>query len=206
MSGPLTGTVITVAELHGASGAVNIPTGHKLVAVDVGGFVAPGMVIQTQYTRVDTQAVYSYTSASGSAYDAMNITALVATFTPKYATSKILISIMVSGDTNDADFHFAIERNGTPIGINSNGSSRWFGLAPGSNSAGIGNGNNASLWTFFYVDTPGVATPVVYQVRYQPSETGPQARTFYLNRTASASNSNFNEVGISQILIQEIAQ
>jgi hypothetical protein len=205
MTGPLTVPTVNVTTLYGSGGIVDFPTGNRLVSPDAGSFVAPGMVLQTVYARIDTQATYTYTTSAGPGFSVMDLTALTISITPKLATSKILLQAMISGSHSDQDFLFILDRNGTPIGRNASGTTRQFGLAAGSGQSGSTT-TDGYQWNFFYMDAPGATSALTYKVQYQSSENAVQTRTFYLNRTAANTNADFNEVGISQIIAQEIAQ
>lgn len=198
----MTGT-LTVPTLQGPGGVINLPTTHRILSPDVAGLVAPGMIIQTAYLRVDTVTTYSYTSAAGDVVSNMDISALDIVFTPKFATSKVLLSYAVSGDSNDYDFMFAIRRNGTLIGQNTGGSDRWYGMV---NAGYMAMDNRPETWTFFYLDSPASIAALTYKLQYQVAQSGANARTFYLNRAIGATPSSVFEAGISQLLIQEIAQ
>lgn len=203
MTGTLITTEVQTPILKSQSaGLITVPTGHRISAADVGAIAAPGMIVQTQYTRVDTVTSYSYTSAAGNAVSNMDITALNVSFTPKYASSKVLLQYMVNGDANHWDWLFALRRNGTLIGQNVNDANRWSGLA------GVGYmaaDSRPETWSFFYMDSPASVAAQAYVLQLQCSLAGANARTFYLNRTLAVPQSSY-ESGISQILIQEIAQ
>lgn len=202
MTGPLSTPEATITTLKSTAGIIGMPTGHRVAAADVGGLVAPGMIIQTAYLRADNVTTYSYTTAAGDAVSAQDITALDLVFTPLLATSKVLLTYMVSGDANSQNFLFALRRNGTLIGQNSNGTNRWYGFAP----VYTVTDSRPGTWKFFYLDSPASASALTYKLQYQSSQSGAVAHTFYLNRPASGSNASLLESGISQVLIQEIAQ
>lgn len=197
MTGPL-----TLPGLLGVGGVIEVPTGNRILGADVGSLVAPEMIIQTKYLRVDTPTIYSYSTPAGDAVSSMDISALDMVFTPKFATSKVLLSYMISGDANDASFLFALRRNGTLIGQNTTGAQRWYGTA---NSGTVSVDSRPITWSFFYLDSPASIAALTYKLQFQTSRSGVAARTFYLNRSLSTPQSEY-EAGISQLLIQEIAQ
>jgi hypothetical protein len=203
MTGALIVPEVTVGILKGSSGLIDLPTGHRILAADVGALVAPGMVIQTAHLLVDTSSTFSYTAAAGNAVSNMDISALNITFTPKFATSKVLLKYMVSGDANVDNFMFALRRNGTLIGQNAGGTDRWYGTVNIGNPAGS---SVPETWSFFLLDSPASVAALTYKLQFQVTQSGAVAATFYLNRAAAFAPQSQYEGGISQVLIQEIAQ
>lgn len=203
MTGPLIVPEITIVTLKGNAGSVALPTGHKIIGADVGSIVAPGMVIQTAYLRTDTVTVYTFTSAAGDAVSAQDLSALDIVFTPKLATSKVLLQYMISGDSGDSDWMFLLRRNGTLIGQNTGGSQRWYGMA---NSGNMANGSKPETWSFFYLDSPASVAALTYKVQQGASGSGALSKSFSLNRAFTVAPQSQFEAGISQVLIQEIAQ
>lgn len=198
MTGPL-----TLPEIRGVGGVVELPTGNRILGADAGSLVAPGMIIQTQYLRVDTITTYSFTTASGNAVSNMDIGALDMVFTPKFATSKVLLTYMISGDSSAFNFTFALRRNGVLIGQNTTGTDRWYGLAaPGY----LPQDSRPFSQVLFYLDSPASIAALTYKLQMQFSASGASALTFFLNRAAGATPQSQYEGPISQLLIQEIAQ
>lgn len=202
MTGPL-----TLDELRGNGGVVDLPTGNRISGADTGSLVAPGMVVQFATLRVDTLAAYAVTTSAGTgaaASDRVIIDELDITFTPKFADSKVLIQYMITGEGNTNDAVWMLLRDTTIIGRNANGTARWVGFAPY-----MYDGNNDSTpqaQCFMYVDAPGTTSAVTYHIAYQPSSSGVVTRTFYLNRSVASTGQSNYEVGISLINIMEIAQ
>lgn len=197
MTGPL-----ELPQLEGTSGVIDLPTGNKILGADVGSLVAPGMIIQTQYLRFDTPTTYSYTSAAGNAVSNMDISALDMVFTPKFATSKVLLTYVLSYDANMVDFMFALRRNGTLIGQNATGSERWYGTFNVPNVLG---GSTPVTQMFSYLDSPASISAQTYKLQVQATYSSAPV-TFQLNRPSGTTPQSQYEAGISQVIIQEIAQ
>ena len=80
-------SILTVDTMQGlTSGQINLPTGHKIKAVDSGAIVAPGQIVQIQYNTFTTSVKTSANSVWADNGFYVNIT-------PKYSNSKIWINI-----------------------------------------------------------------------------------------------------------------
>lgn len=194
--GVLTGTLF-VPTLSAVDGEIELPTSQRIKSPDVGGLVAPGMVIQTKYIRADVQDAYAAAGSGGQA----EITALTTTFTPRFSNSDIVLQYSVTGESTDHDITFRLTRNGISIGNNETVPGYWNGWMPSfyDGDATTTPQNRHMM----YVDTPGTATEITYRIFINTSSTG--ATTFYLNRSVSGPSAD-DETGISQLLIQEIAR
>lgn len=170
---------------------------------------SPGTITQTNYVRVDTKLTYvvpTYAAAvnlpNGIGMDGLDIT-----ITPKFANSKILIQYCITYETVNDSAIFLLERRvsggaNTFIGRNVNDLNNWSGVWVGNYDGDWSSTPNTQ--TMFYYDTPGTTSPITYRIYAQSSN----RTTFniYINRAyANAGAANF-EVGISQILVQEICQ
>lgn len=205
-SGDIMTGALTVPELKGDGGFIDIPTGNRIVSPDIGGVIAPGMIVQTGYIRTDTISTFSLTASAGDAVTGayMLITPLDIVFTPKFASSKILLQYSVFGDTSvSVDATFVIERDGNLIGRNTTGTDRWYG----SFALGYTYVDSRPLqFNFFYYDTPATTSAITYRLAYLISRSGAVAHTFSLNRPDNLSPRSQYEAGISQVMIMEIAQ
>ena len=183
--------------LHATNtGTIIIPAGNRLRGVDAGSIYAPGMIIQTIYSRTDAKSTYSAPVGSNT-----SVTELQITITPKFANSVIMLTYNVTYEMH-WDTIFRLSRNGTVIGTNTTDSGRWSGWAiPGYDT------DTASTPTtkhFIYRDSPATTGALTYN--FLVSSSGPTAYTFFLNRSVNSAGSDNHEVGISQVLAQEIAQ
>ena len=175
-----------------------VPTGYRVKGTDVGSLYAPGMIIQTIYKRVDSKDAVAFATAGqvGSF-----ITSLDTIITPKFANSLILIQMCLTYEVHH-DTVFRLYRGATAIGINANDANYWSGTwLPGYDAD---NDSTARTNHFFYMDSPATTTAITYRLMIQSGGVG--ASTFYLNRTISSAGQGSYEVGISQVILQEIAQ
>ena len=161
-----------------------------------GSIVSPGQVIQTAYLRTDTKASYSAPVNSNT-----EVVELTRIFTPKYASSAILLQYNITFEVHH-DVIFRLSRNGTVIGNNTNDTGRWSGTWV----TNYDNDTNSTPTTkhYIYWDTPNSTSALTY--RFLVSASGGTAYTFFLNRIAGSAGQDAWEVGISQLVIQEIAQ
>lgn len=195
----MSGTLI-VPELRGPSNEIVIPAGHRVKA-DTGGLIAPGMIIQTLHQRVDTVA--SYVS---SANTAVEIAAMTFSITPKYSTSKILLTYdMTFEASSGSQYIFRLTRNGSQIGNNAAvPAANWVGWKIPLYDPDDSSTPTSQVMT--YLDSPASTSAVEYKLQVFGSNGN--AVTFRLNRAyagADVGQANY-EIGTSSIMLQEIAQ
>jgi len=200
----MTGT-LTIPSLRGSTSGniVTIPSGHIIKGTDSGSIVQPGSIIQTVYLRTDVKATYTIpTSTTGTSGTGVAIDDLTVQITPKYSTSKILLTYSVFFEV-DQDTIIYLSRNGSNIGRNTTDSGLWSGLAVAPYD---GNSDSTpATQTFFYLDSPNTTTTRTYRYIVQKSNND-AGYGFHLNRAQNSAGSNSREIGISQVLVQEIAQ
>lgn len=186
----------------GGSGSITIPTNNSISGIDAGSIRAPGMVINHAYTRSDNKVSYSIPTAGSTGNF---ITDLNVTITPKYSTSKMLITYCIGFEcVNDTIFRLFRNVGGvdTEIGRNANDGNYWAGaFHPGYDAD---NASTPRTNTYFYLDTAGTTSAITYKLMIQSAGTG--ATTFWLNRPLNSAGAANYEVGISQVIVQEIAQ
>ena len=163
-------------------------------------FYVPGMVIGTQYKRVDNKSTYSFAKAGQTG---TFITDLNTSITPQFSTSKILVQMNLTFEVHH-DTVFRLFRNvggvDTEIGRNTNDANYWSGIwLPGYDAD---NSSTPTTNHYMYYDSPGTTQPVTYKLMIQSA--GVSASTFYLNRSISSAGQDCYEVAISQVVLQEI--
>ena len=161
-------STLFVNNLNTASGStITVPTGKTLVVTDGGGVTAPGMVLQTVNATHATQT--STTSASFVA------TALNASITPKFSSSKILVRFSMPAyapagkhcvgtvfrETGTAALNNAI--SGTNLGDATWGYSSMY-----TSSGGI----MGSVHCTGVLDSPNTTSAVRYTIAYRQNNTG----------------------------------
>jgi hypothetical protein len=156
------------------------------------------MVVQTVYKRSDTRVVYSATAPAN-----VVIAELTQTFTPIYSNSKIFLQYNIFGEGSSQDAVFLIARGGTVIARNVNSTDIFSGLSVLAYDAN--NSNTPATQHIVYMDTPGGTSEVEYTLLFQPSSTAATV-AYYLNRNVATTGSSAAEIGVSQLIIQEIAQ
>lgn len=195
---------LKVSNLSHRSGAgvISVKTGNALKGVDAGSISAPGMVIAQSYVRSDARSAYSIPAAGslGSFITDLNIN-----ITPKFSTSAILINYCIGFEcVNDTIFRLFRNVGGvdTEVGRNVNDPNYWSGIwHPGYDAD---NASTPRTNQYFYLDYPATVSQITYKLMIQSAGTG--ATTFYLNRAMNAVGQANYEVGISQVICQEIAQ
>jgi hypothetical protein len=157
--------------------------------------LGPGTILQVvQVYKTDTFSTSSNTF--------VNIDGLVASITPRSATSKILVMLRTSssrteGSSNNGQGVMAVFR--TPGSV----------YSPLGSSAGSRTNGTAAIATqtrmqtdsIVWLDTPNTTSTLTYQARAQRRTTG----TVLLNRDLSDSDSSDNRRGTSDIVLMEVA-
>jgi hypothetical protein len=152
-----------------------------------------GTVLQVvQAVKTDT-----FSTASTSMTD---ITGLVATITPRFATSKILIQLNIGSVDVTTDNLIAgdVTRNGTVIGVGDAGPASVIRAGWG---VGIVAGNKNLTPSYSFLDSPATTSPMTYQARMKNFQ-----GTGFLNRSSGETNSTTFSRTISTITLMEIAQ
>jgi hypothetical protein len=164
---------------------------------------ATGMVVQTVSNKVDTKATYVFATA-GNLGTIINV--LNTAITTSYASSKILVQFNISFEVHhDTVFRLFREIAGgadVEIGRNTTDTGYWSGIW----LPGYDNDNDSTPRTnhYMYMDSPNCASgyALIYKLMIQSA--GVASRTFYLNRSITASGQNNYEVATSTVLLQEI--
>lgn len=195
----MTGALI-VPELRGPSNEIVIPSEHYIKGAVAGSIVAPGMVIQTVHKNVET-----ITSIATSASTEADVTDMFLEITPKYSTSKILILMDATFETNGQNIVLRLARNSTPIGNNSTVPLQyWVGWKSNAYDGDVGSTPQSKMMS--YMDSPNTTSAVTYKLRFMPSDNA--ACTFFLNRAqagAAVGQAGY-EIATSSVTLMEIAQ
>lgn len=188
---------LTVPELRGPSNEIVIPNGDRLVGDSAGSIAAPGMILQTVYAIIESQPSYT-APISGT----IEVEEFALSITPKYNDSKILLTYMISGEATEGNYTWRLERNGASIGNNSTVSGRYVGWVNGDYDSNATT--TPKTTTYHYIDSPATTSALEYTLHLAPS--GASAMTYHVNRSVSSAGADDNEVAISMVIIQEIAQ
>jgi hypothetical protein len=180
-------TVGSISGLAVNNNVVSIPSGHTLHA--------PGSVVQVvQVVKLD---VFSTTSTSY-----VDVTGLSLNITPKFSSSKILVTGNISLGSSTVDRYSVfgrIIRGITPVGIADADGSR----DRGTFSYQMGGFEGPMSQGFSFFDTPATTSETTYTAQIKAE--APQ--TAYINRGLEADgNSTITPRVISSITLMEIAQ
>lgn len=150
-----------------------------------------GSVLQV----VSTTKTDAFSTSSTTVVD---ITGLSVTITPKFATSKILVQVVVTGgstDTTGIATIFQLVRGSTSIGQSTVGALSYNGSFSFANrTTGTQNVQTSGV---IYLDSPATTSATTYKIQCATS-----AGTLYVNRDPSASA---GEGCTSSITVMEIA-
>ena len=171
------------------SSGTSIISGGGL-ASGIGGKV--GQIISTHTSNRVSYALNASNTAT-------IFTDLNTSITPSSTSSKILIQIMITHDSQ-WDAVYRLFRDSTDIGRNSNSTSRWSGFA----TVPYDNDTNSTSTTqmFQYLDSPSTTSSVTYKIGAQKSIDSNQ--TFYFNRCAGSTGQDSQEIGTSNMILTEI--
>lgn len=165
------------------------------VASGVGGFSAPGSILQVVSTTKTN--VYSV-SLSGGAIDAVDVPGLTATITPSSSSSKILVTVNVvlGGDTR-ARTGFVMRRDSTDIAIGDTGltSRITSGLAVGPNTTDPAHGPQSAQ----FLDSPATTSAITYAIRLRNGSSS--TNTLRLNQNTT----DVTATTVSTITLMEVA-
>lgn len=181
--------------ISSSSGIITLGNGTTMTGADAGSIRNSGRVIQTVHSRYDTKTTWSVPVNTNTIVTDMNIT-----ITPRYATSRILLTYMLSFECHH-DTVWRLGRNNVEIVRNNTDTGRWSGWAVGQYE---GNDNSSTPFTtaFMYVDSPNTTAATTYNLMI--SSGGASAFTLYMNRTVSSTGQDSYEVAISNVTAQEI--
>jgi hypothetical protein len=183
---------LSVGQLRGLtvnSNVISVPSGHTLYA--------PGHVVQVvQGVKTDTLAT--------STVNTWLATGITATITPKFSSSKILVTthIQIGGNGGTSfDAGFGLFRNNSQIALPSSYGSRLPIIAPWGQRAD--SLYEMSTVSGEFLDSPNSTSALTYDIR---GYIAANAYAHYINRTGSDSDAIGDTRGISVITLMEIAQ
>ena len=188
ISGDTSGAITLAAPAVAGTNTITLPASTGTV-VTTGSPQSGGVIQVVQSVKTDT---FSSTSTS-----MVDITGLSVSITPKFSTSKILVTYQVCGGQDQStsqDIFVQLLRGSTPIGVGTVGAAQ---NASGQISSGTGP------YTVFrdsltYLDSPATTSATTYKLQGMSWNSGV---TWYINRRGL--NGSF--VFASSITVMEIA-
>ena len=153
-----------------------------------------GTVLQVvQAVKTDT-----FSTSSTSFVD---ITGFSATITPKFASSKILVQVVMSvnADANNTTAMFKLFQGSTEIGLGDAAGSRLRSAFPRVGATPANNINVVSN----VLDSPNTTSATTYKIQIRTEVT---ANSVHINRSGSDGDSAVASRTISTITLMEIAQ
>ena len=156
---------------------IEIPTGHKLKAVDTGAMAAPGTVIQVVQAVTDTEVAVSAAATWTSL--------MTGTITPKSSSSKIMIMCSAASlQRNAATIGYKVRRGSTDLVVQAlySDDTNWAG-------------NSLCL---NYLDSPATTSAITYTwLGYNHGATDPLYWN-YDNSTLESTNASITLMEIAQ--------
>jgi hypothetical protein len=205
ISGDTSGAITLAAPSVAGTNTITLPASTGTVVTT--GSPQSGGVIQTAQTVLTT----TVSKSSGSGYGTLtDITGLSVSITPKFSTSKILVTLQIGA--TDWDYSgassqsagFALTRNGSLV-------TGALGAASGSNGRGwfgviYYSFESVQSASGMYLDSPASTSAQTYQAQWFVSSAA--AQTVYINRSGRLSSGSIeagNSTYCSTITVQEIA-
>lgn len=192
ISGDTSGAITLSAPAVSGTNTITLPASTGTI-ITTGSPQSGGVIQVVSTTKTDT---FSSTSTS-----MVDITGLSVSITPKFATSKILVTYQICGGQDNTstnqDVFIQLLRGSTPIGVGTTGGAQ---NASGEIASGITT--NANLFVFrdtlTYLDSPATTSATTYKLQGMSWNSG---ITWYVNRRGF--NGSF--VFASSITVMEIA-
>jgi hypothetical protein len=202
-------TVLTLATNNTATFANNVTVTGTLTTASQGisyASLPAGSILQVVNTD------YTGTASSTSATPA-NVSGFSATITPKFSTSKILVTVCTnfgfnsdSGGGGDPYPYILLLRNGTSIGTGVNATGAQINTFL-SGPALPGNLDVKSKYKYLpatrmFLDSPANTSALTYQIQLAQPFSGALG---YLNRQADTDNNSYIQSVASSITLMEVA-
>jgi hypothetical protein len=184
---------LSVGQLKG------LPVNNNVVTVPAGEILyAPGHVVQV----VSTTKTDTFTASVGNV-STVAVTGLTATITPKFSTSKILVTVNIHASSSGDAISLILKRNTTSIGLGDaagNRARRTAVINPADNLAAY----RLASANFSILDSPESTSSLVYSVEIGPILAG-VSRNVFVNRTNNDDDLSSVPRVSSIITLQEIA-
>jgi hypothetical protein len=180
------------------AGRLGIGTSEPRAMLDVrGGFYAPGTIVQVESsTRTNP-----YTNSG--VITPTDVPSLGVTITPKFSTSKVLVSYVVNANSANGHGFLRVKRT-------QGGSDTFIGLGDAADNrercTSYMFGNNGSFlesYSFDFLDSADSTTPITYQLQMWVTSS---SYTYRINVSASDGNSGYYGRTSSSITVKEVCQ
>jgi hypothetical protein len=161
------------------------------------GLYAPGTIIQVQqFTKTDTMnAAYATTWT--------NLSDLSVNITPKYATSKILVTYNLNvGGTGH--IMFRLTRNDIPIGVGNASGNTYQSTSFIAIASGYPGGTFPFPISTEYIDTPNTSSSLTYKIQFRSGD-GQTSYVITVNKGYSETDTGYYSRTISTITVKELA-
>ena len=180
---------------------ITINSGDKISGA-AGSIVAPGQVLQVQYTQYT--GTFSQ-SVSADTDTVIGASALSVNITPTSTSSIIKLETHIFhelGAVADYGNHvWFFYRDSTKLAIAQAGS-RLCGISVSALGYHDDVGSTPEIAQYTYFDAPNTTSQITYKIGYRPRYT----RTIYVNRTVTDNDNNGHDRGLSFTSATEIAQ
>jgi hypothetical protein len=160
-----------------------------------------GTVLQVQNYQ------YSTTFTTTTVETWISITNFAVTLTPKFITSKMLITVSIGRAAGTNATAWRVLRNGNTFSLPDVDGSRQRAHFLHSN-LGVDSNHADGGFSITLSDTPGTLVPVTYQLQFMNEGAGTHSTLFGLNRNSSNTNNSlsYNARTVSTMTVMEIAQ
>ena len=174
---------------------ITIDDNTALVSRATGTVIDAGStILQTVFLRYDQRTTWSAPVSASTIVSDLNLS-----ITPMFATSRILITYMLSFEVHH-DTVFRLGRNNVELVRNNTDGGRWSGWAnPGYDQD---TDSTPKTTIYMHIDSPATTSTITYNLMVGSSSAA--AYTLCMNRNVGNVGSDDRETGISYVMLQEI--
>lgn len=176
---------LTVAGSLTATGTVTAPN------VITNSFYSPGLIIQV----IQVVKTSAFTTTSTSPVD---VPGLIASITPKYASSKILVIVSLSWTTSGHSDAYLIRNTSTKLFVGDA-----YGVQTQASLHAYGEAYGQAYGHISFLDSPATTSATTYKIQVASPHTG---YTIGVNYPWPNQNGNYNSRTPSSITLMEVAQ
>ena len=187
-------STLTVDTIQGSTNADNVK-------------LPKGCVVQVESTTVttgDTSVGHDH-SVNGNNFS--GIPGMEVTITPKYATSKILVTYALTcSSSSGQSVMIRLVRDSTPINVGTDATGNKINASHVFRTASFNYEYDASNICGTFLDSPATTNATTYKLEFTGGASGAYTYTLQLNRTRNNNNYSYSPCLVSGITVMEIAQ
>ena len=187
-------STLTVDTIQGSTNADNVK-------------LPKGSVVQVESTTVTTGDTSVSTDLNVNGNNFLDIPNMSVTITPKYATSKILVTYSLTCSASSGQsVLIRLARGSTPINVATDGTGNKVNASHVYRTDSFSYEYDASNICGTFLDSPATTSATTYKLQFTGGTDGSYTYVLHLNRTRVNNNFNYSPCLVSGITVMEIAQ